>query len=150
MNHNTTINFRIDLINFETIQEVIYQVESVKDLVIELNDLASFEIVKGNEHHTGTEVKYLFDEFIIFLFKNLLEDGCIGIIDGGEYSESDFKCKKDLFSKTFVIDQEMECISIYLKSKFERSKETENLLKLKSQTINMTITLMDENGYQII
>jgi hypothetical protein len=148
MSHNSTINFRIDLINFETISEVISQVECVKNLVLELDDLATFEIVKGNERFHGPMLNYLFDEFMIFLYKNLMEDGCVEINDAGEYSENDFKCKKDLFSKSFVLDQDMECISIYLKSKLDRSEETKSLLK--SKKINSKISLMDEDGWEKI
>jgi hypothetical protein len=65
MDHKTTVYFRITLIDCYCIADVIKQIEGIKKLVLELDEVASFEVIKGNEIFKGTTIKFLFDELIV-------------------------------------------------------------------------------------
>lgn len=148
MEHKTTVYFRFSLISCDCIADVIKQVEGIKKLVLELDEVASFEIIRGNEIFKGPTMKFLFDELIVFIYNNLTDDGCVEIANAGDYSEDDSTVRKHLFSKSFILSEELESIQIYLKSNLDRSVETENLIKSKSTVTDIKASLLDKFGYQ--
>lgn len=113
MEHKTTVYFRIGLIWCDCIADVIKQVEGIKKLVAELDEFASFELIKANEIFKGPTMKYLFDELIVFLYNNLTDNGCVFIVNTGDYSENDFVMHKHIFSKSFILSEDLDSVQIY-------------------------------------
>jgi hypothetical protein len=107
MEHKTTVYFRISFISCDYIADVIKQVDGIKKLVAELDEVASFELIKANEIFNGPTMKYLFDELIVFLYNNLTDNGYVKIVNTGDYTEKDLVMKKHIFSKSFILNEDL-------------------------------------------
>ena len=55
---------------------------------------------------------------------------------------------KHIFSKSFILSEDLDSVVIYLKSNLNRSTESINLIISKSTVTKISASISDKEGYQ--